>query len=65
MHVDYIIRETKKESIRLEKQLLAVTRSLLSLEENYRLKKNELLAQIETYEAKLNWLKAKLKPAIL
>jgi hypothetical protein len=64
MNADYIIRETKKEAFRLEKQLLETTRSLLSLEKKYRSKKIELLAQIETYEAKLNWLKAKQKPVI-
>jgi len=53
-----------KESIRLEKQLLETTRSLLNIEKDYRSEKNELLARIETLEAKLKWLKAKLEPAL-
>lgn len=64
MNADFIIRDIMKESIRLEKQLLETTRSLLNIEKDYRSEKNELLARIETLEAKLKWLKAKLEPAL-
>jgi hypothetical protein len=59
---EFSIPELRKEITKLERELLEATRALMNLEKQYKSDKMELLAKMETFEEKLKWLKAKLKP---
>ena len=45
----------------IESNLRRTTRKLMNLENQYRLKKLELLARIEAYEERLRWLTSELE----
>jgi hypothetical protein len=51
----------RAEAESIESHLRKTTRKLINLENQYRLKKLELLARIEAYEERLRWLKSEFE----
>jgi hypothetical protein len=57
---NWTTNQIKTEINDLEAELLKATRELMDLENRYRSEKMEMLAKIETYEARLNLFKSML-----
>ena len=55
------IPRIRAEANSMEDNLRKTTRKLMNLERQYRLKKMEFLARMETYEERLKWLSAELE----
>jgi hypothetical protein len=55
------IPRIRAEANSMEDNLRKTTRKLMNLERQYRLKKMEFLARMETYEERLKWLSAEME----